>query len=425
MENQVHKIRSILQSTQRVIDKTPYLYWVLAAAIGWTIGVLAWGSGRSAELAAIVPLVIALAATRTQAFLVGAFYVLAAGRDRPEVMASWYDKSILVGLGMLILVAGIAGLSWSLCWTSSQKPWRKSLACMLGWAVLLLPPVGAITPGNVVVAWGYITPHWGWIGVALSAIVPAMLVWLISSKGLPRKYTVGLVSVIAAILIGASFTYLPVENRYINDIVAINTKLGSAKDPYDVINRIERIGKTNSALANDHLASVIVYPESILQTYDPSLFPVLDIEVLKNAIKAGQTIVLGADIPTKEGNFKNAAIAFYPDGKSATVIARQPVPVALWKPWKTSGSFDADWRANNILTLRDGIKARVIFCYEEYLPILSLINEARDDHQMVVVMSNTWSASEQLASDIQNRHSEGIARLFGRKIIKAENRPKG
>ena len=65
----------------------------------------------------------------------------------------------------------------------------------------------------------------------------------------------------------------------------------------------------------------------------------------------------------------------------------------------------------------------MIFCYEEYIPVLSLLNEALDDHQIVVVMSNTWADKIGLNSKIQNRHSEGMALLFGRKLIKAENRP--
>jgi hypothetical protein len=83
-----------------------------------------------------------------------------------------------------------------------------------------------------------------------------------------------------------------------------------------------------------------------------------------------------------------------------------------------------DWRANNILTLKDGVVARVLFCYEEYIPLLSLINEAKDAHNIVVVMANTWAAKDQLASTIQSRHSEGIAKLFGKRILRAENRPK-
>ena len=65
----------------------------------------------------------------------------------------------------------------------------------------------------------------------------------------------------------------------------------------------------------------------------------------------------------------------------------------------------------------------MIFCYEEYLPALYLINEARDDFEVYVAMTNTWAAESELASLIQTKHSLGMARLFGRPYLKAENRP--
>ena len=66
----------------------------------------------------------------------------------------------------------------------------------------------------------------------------------------------------------------------------------------------------------------------------------------------------------------------------------------------------------------------MIFCYEEYIPLLSLINEALDAHNIVVVMANTWASKDVLGATIQAQHSEGIAKLFGKRLLRAENRPK-
>jgi hypothetical protein len=129
-------------------------------------------------------------------------------------------------------------------------------------------------------------------------------------------------------------------------------------------------------------------------------------------------------LPTADGNFQTAALAFYPAGSSVTALTRQPVPIALWKPWNSTGSFLTNWRSSNILPFRSGIKARVIFCFEEYMPILSLLNEALDDHQMVIVLANTWASSSAETAAIQTQHSEAMAVLFGKRLIKAENRPK-
>ena len=151
---------------------------------------------------------------------------------------------------------------------------------------------------------------------------------------------------------------------------------------------------------------------------------VCSLEVINPAARAGQTIILGTDLPTSAGNFESAAIAFYPDGKTATALARQTAPFALWRPWQAAGYYTSDWAANNILTVKPGVRARIVFCYEEYIPILSLINEAIDAHNLVIVLSNTWASESELGPVIQARHSEGIAELFGKRLLRAENRPK-
>ena len=61
------------------------------------------------------------------------------------------------------------------------------------------------------------------------------------------------------------------------------------------------------------------------------------------------------------------------------------------------------------------------FCYEEYMPILSLIDEAAYDHNMVVVLSNLWATKDPLSSLVQGAHTQGMALLFGRRWVRAVN----
>jgi hypothetical protein len=42
---------------------------------------------------------------------------------------------------------------------------------------------------------------------------------------------------------------------------------------------------------------------------------------------------------------------------------------------------------------------------------------------MYVAVTNTWAAQSPVAAEIQTQHSLGMARLFGRPYVKAENRP--
>lgn len=393
----------------------------LGLPLGWAIGAFAWGDGRNAALAAVLPLIVGMATARRQAFAIAFGYFFAAGRTVPAFAAVWFSNEFY-GWALTTAFSTIGGVVWAFAgWTASGNPWRKALAAVLGWVVTLLPPVAAVLPGHPVIAWGYITPGWQWIGVVLSALVPAAAIGLLTAHEKARATAFGSVVLLSAGLVAMSLNFKNDENRYINNLVAVSTNWGNITSPYDVIDRVERMGNTAKELGKDGLASVVVFPESVLGNYDQSLFPVLELELLRGAERDGQTIVLGVDMPTDDGGYETTALAFYPDGDVDKVVARQVVPFALWRPWE-KGTFRSDWRGTNILKLRDGIKARVIFCYEEYIPILSLINEARDEHQLVVIMSNTWADEGGANARIQNRHSEGIARLFGRHVIKAENR---
>lgn len=399
------------------------LPWIMAALTGGAISVAAWGEGRAPMLAAVLPLAIAMAESRTKAFVIGLAYLMGAERAGPSFIATWFDGSLSIGMGLWLGSCLIGGAAWSLGWSSSTIPWRKALASVLAWLVTLLPPVAVISMGHPVIAWGYILPGWGWFGLAMSVIAPAGIIWAIAAHPRPRSQVVAALSGLAVIMGGTAYAYSPPETRYVGDMVAVSTKWGATKDPYEIISRVERMGRTVRKLGEDNLASAVIFPESIIQTYDPALFPILNMEILAHAAQAGQTVVLGMDLPDKGGNFQTVATAIYPDGRSATAIARQTVPVALWKPWQDKGSYLTDWTASNVISLKDGVKARIIFCYEEYIPLLSLINEAKDEHNLVVVLANTWASVDETAAVIQARHSEGIATLFGKRLLRAENRP--
>jgi hypothetical protein len=340
-------------------------------------------------------------------------------------MAAWFDGSVLTSAVLWLGSGVVGGLAWSLGWTASSVPWRKAAASVLAWVVTLLPPVAVVVMGHPLIAWGSIMQGTGWFGVLSSVAVPAFFMWnFAKSPWTLRTMTLLFIPVAGAVVGVSVYAYNASENRVVGDIVAVSTNWGSAKDEWEILERIERIGRINDRFAQESDVRVIIYPEAVLQRYDPALYRVLKMEIIDAAARAGQTIVLGADLPTKSGNLESGAIAFYPEGKTATAIARQTVPFALWKPWQASDSFLTDWTASNILRLRDGVTARVIFCYEEYIPLLSLINEAKDAHNIVVVMANTWASKNKLGATIQSRHSEGIANLFGKRLLRAENRPK-
>lgn len=414
----------IVRALKDVLETNRFLWPMIALSIGYTIGILAWNIEWSAALAAMMPIAVAMMRTRAQAFLVGMAYVFAAGRDRPELISTWYESTIWTGVGFLAIVAVLGGLAWSLCWTAAKQPWRKALAVTIGWVAVLAPPIGLIAPGNPVVAWGYIAPGSGWLGVALSCLVPAALVSGLNTTWSQRKRPNIVVVAAAIALITLAAVHTPDQTKAAGSVRAISTEWGNAKTSSDVVERIEKMGQRLDDYTNDKTASTLIYPEGGLMRYESSWEPIIKVELTSKASKRQQTVVIGADMTAANGTQQNVAIAIHPDGTRQAAVARLSVPVAAWHPWRPKDHFPLDLRADNILELQDGTRARVMFCYEEYFPILSLINEALDPHELVVVMASLWFAEDSLAPAIQHRHIEGIAKLFGRPLVIAQNGPK-
>jgi hypothetical protein len=400
------------------------IYVLVALAIGVALGWVAWGPDRSPVLAVLLPVFIASASSRWQAIAIGVGYLMGVERAGPEYIAAWFDQNLLIGLAIWLGSCLIGGLAWSLAWTTSTKPWRMALACVIAWAVTLLPPVAILAMGHTSIAWGYLLPGGGWVALALSALAPAAVVAALAYypwADWGRYASIG----VASLALGtSSYFYTPTNTQFVADMMAVTTQWGAAREPKQILERIEKIGLTVNKLGADKLVNALVYPESILQTYDPTIFGLLSDLVLDPAAENGITMVLGMDLLEPSGHYQTVATAIYPDRRSATANVRQTVPIALWKPWASKESFLSDWTANNILPIKEGIKARVIFCYEEYIPVLSLINEALDEHNLVLVMSNTWASEDELGNTIQALHSQGIALMFNRAMLRADNRPR-
>ena len=232
---------------------------------------------------------------------------------------------------------------------------------------------------------------------------------------------IAIVALAGAVLAGIGpFLERPVPAQ-VRGVATVDTAWGRLAGADAALSRMAAMGQTQSGAAAQ--ASVFIWPESIIGRYEPSLYPVLDLEVLRQSRQVGRVPVVGLDIPVGPDRLQSAAVAFYPDGSTATAVARQPVPGALWKPWSTEGSFVADWSASNLLDLGQGDRAAFYFCYEELLPSLFLLNELMDKPTMYVALSNTWADASGGADRLQRLHSHGMALLFGRAYLRSVNRP--
>lgn len=383
---------------------------------GAIVGFVAWGEGRVPVLAIALPLLVMFSRSRLQAFSFAFGYALGLLRFSAAFVASWFNGNLAIGAAVVLAFALITSAVWCCGWSNSPRWTRQALAITGAWLLALAANTGV--PGHPLIAMGYVLPGSGWFGVALSVAVPVVGLGLFRAVRTHRVQAAAAATTLVLLGSAGFLLYRAPPTGSVHGIQAQVTRWGVLKGEDDALARLERIG----AAQPDQLAATVVWPESIIGRYDPSLYQVLDLEVLQAARRDGRTQIIGLDIPLAGNRELNSAVAFYPDGRTATAIARQPAPLSTWRPWRKTDTFVADWTAHNILNVGQGDRAAVIFCYEEYMPVLFLLNEALDHPTIYMALSNTWAANESAAA-IQTWHSWGMARLFGRPYVKAENRP--
>jgi hypothetical protein len=379
----------------------------------------------------MLPLLWLMTPSRTAAFTLAAAYHLAVVRFLPDFAGTWF-KSEWVGAGYWIALGLFSGVVWAAFWPRRSTTPRVLLAVVGVLAFTLATPAAAVIPGHPIVGWGFLAPRTAWVGVALMFVATATVGWLLC-VGLPRWKPQGRVVSAAVLVLLLTLAWVkgeiprPDAGRIAGKVGGIQTQLGGfpAYGSLEVGERLVRLGAATRSLAGgEDSIDTVVFPEGIIGIYDPTLYPVLKIEIGDPIRESGQTVILGADVGLRRNRFENAALIFRPDGTSASIAARQTVPFAQWQPWDSEMHFPANWLATSTVNVGGGIRARIMFCHEEWMPILHLLSEAREDHQLVIALANLWAAQDPLATFLQGVHTEGMANLFGRRWVRSVNLPK-
>ena len=399
--------------------------------LGMILALVAWGPNLYPALALLLPAIWIMAPSRLAAFACATAYHGTLSRFGASMATVWWD-SALIGVSLWAAAVVICGIVWALCWPKSSSTPRV-IVCTAGALLLtLVPPIGAFLPGHPLVGMGYLMPKSGWVGVALMVAATLTMTWFLRVKLpglLPLKPWASVLGLCLAgvVVAGASGRSGVEEARVAGKIGAVSTMFGPYPQPnsVDLMGRIGKMGTAVASLAGgEDGIDTVVFPESILGTYDPSLYPILELEILSQSRLAGQTVVMGAGLPQGDGTWQNIAIIFRPQGAPSYVAARQAVLVGACAPWSKTLHHPANWLADPTANIGGGIRARFMFCWEEYLPLLHLLSEARFEQQMVIAMANHWSSGDPLAASVQAAHTEGMAKLFGRKWVRSTNFPK-
>jgi hypothetical protein len=275
-----------------------------------------------------------------------------------------------------------------------------------------------------------------WVGVALFFVLtPWLCVYMrrqIHSSqpasdhfDAKRILSAGILLCVATALALIASPPATLNTKYTDTIAATPTNWGRYPMPGSIeqIQRIEKIGSHAQLMSQlEPPMRTLIYPESIIGVYEPHLNSVIEWEVLRHTKPKGTTVVIGLDTLKADGGLVKSAAAYYADGTTAYVRARNAVLIAEWWPFGDQAfRYDFAWLSPTSMQIGGGIKARFVFCHEEYMPALNLLSEALEPTALIISMSNLWSAHGVQADFVQGAHMEGFTRLFGRKLLRSVN----
>lgn len=394
-----------------------------AAACGAALGVAAWGSGRSPVLALLLP-VLAVALPRSyEAFVLVAAYMLSSTRFLATGALTFADtraEGAVLVLGWMCLAVATAALWAAPLALAAQRPWARVAAVVAAQAAMLLPPLWLLGLAHPVVATGYLLPGTQWIGVGVGLFVPSLLGLALARAELRA----GALALTLVVLAGGQLASQEDPELIAHErVYAVSTSAGSSKSPdHDAAKWLPKFAAVVRILGRDpdQPVDTVFFPETALGYVNETVDRLVQWELQPALQETGITAVMGA-VRRVEGRFRVSALVVTPTGSVRYLDARQPTPVALWAPWNPEETYEAGWNRDNLVITASGRRIWVSFCHEDVMPGLLLDAVAAHRPDTIVSIANNWWMSES-GTQAQARSVEGVARLFGLKLLRAVNR---
>lgn len=322
-------------------------------------------------------------------------------------------------LGVLLTAAALA-----LIWMAPRFVCRTGAQLSIGVAAVmlltLLPPfwiLGGL--GHPVVAMGYLWNGGGWvaiatIGVALCVLAGRLFTWRLAWQ----------LSVLASVVAGGGL--VPVEELQLkgNELYrATSTDWGSPADTdsNEMSDRLTKIGRLVTGLGELGVRWIVL-PESTISRWSPALDYIVQQEVVAAARKRGLLVWMGVNRTEPDGSRWVGVLEVKPDGTTTMHSARQPMPLSVWQPWRPD-AVGTNWFATGMVPAPIGT-VYLSLCFEDLIPGLLLWDIARDGRPIAIVsMANNWYLPP-YQRELQLRHIEGMAKLFGLPLMRAVNLPR-
>lgn len=425
----------IASRSKWMVDTDPVVRWVdgafpitAAGLIAW----LAWGSAHPwVGVMLVMPGLMALSSNRWVAAACWFVYQIIASHHFYGYLVGWFDSQAQA-LTVLVGAALLSSLVWWWAWTDRGDRWSIWWRLVGAWALATLSPFALVTFGNPMVGIGFILPGCGWLGLvagfAGAPWVGVLLRKLKDDREHGRLFAWGWMAVLVLVL---SLTTIRPDasdawrGRIAGDAVAMTTELG--RFPIEVdqqLDRFERLKRSLSVLTDDAEGNLdlkwVVLPESIVGWETEDSQKILDIHWRPSMERGGLSVLYGSDVLGADGRVESRAVLVDQSGHRIIRYVRQPAPLSLNTQWWTY--FPQGWLQTSVMELGWGVVGRVMLCYEELMPIMHLMPEALEKtHHLVIGMANHSTDTSRMSGFTQSIHTEGMARLFGRAWLRADN----
>jgi len=391
---------------------------ILVFALGLALGWAAWGDGRTALLALAMPMCLSLMGSRLNAYVFAAGYHLAVLRGSVIFIGGWFD-SIWMGLLAWSAFGLVGAMPWAIAWWArAGERWTLVASVLAGFMLSLLPFFAVLQGGHPLYGWGNALEGMRWFGIIVALGFTGLFAWL------PKVERVKILALLIPALLIVSWHQPRMEMRGAGQVQAVLTQLGEPpSNDRTVVDRYLKVGEiikgVKRRLNEDGL--ILLFPETTLGAYDSSF--AFNHRMLKSTLERSKMgAVIGREVTQGDGTRLNQALYLSPSGAEQAVNQSNPALLSMWAPW-SKDLFTIDWARDNRLYLDGGAVARVVICYEEFLPFIFLRDEWRGGHDLVFAMANAWPTTDVTLSRVQVAHIEGMAKLFGRKVVRSENSP--
>ena len=384
---------------------------------GAAVGYLAWHPGASLLWLLALPALWSLTPLRSAAYLTYFGYYLGGARDVPASVVAFDESAGYVyGYALWVGHAALLTLPWGILWpsqyTSAIGVALRFLCCL---ACTLLPPLGLVNWLNPLIVAGTLWPHFGWNGLGLTA-ASMTLIAVCCRRGINAALALAMALFLLYWIARPSEVATPPQGW-----VALNThypKLVGDFHAYYARNR-DLAAAVRRSLEGG--ARVVVLPEEIAGLWTPASAYWWE-EIDRLAAARGATVLVGAEVAISGTAKRIDALVVLGKGSPSVLQARQPLPLAEWKPW-AEGGMVTGWERWNGLAAISGRRVAISVCYEDTLTLPLLLSfAARPAPSLIISVANNWWAQGSDEPKLQEAAISAWAALFGVPLIRAVNR---